>query len=80
MGQNSASILGGVIFILMGLCFVIFNRRIATGTKDFYSKFYRSRTGSTEPQTYRFVFVLAGLIFAVFGVLIAFELVPFQDE
>ena len=80
MSQNSASILGGAIFILMGFCFVIFNRRIASGTGKFYSKFYHSRTGDRELQTYRIVFVLIGLIFAVFGVLIAFQLVPFQGD
>jgi len=80
MDENSASIVGGVIFILMGFCFAIFNRRIASGTRGFYSKFYRSRVSERELQMYRILFFIIGIIFAILGVLIAFELVPFQGD
>ena len=70
MDNNSVNIVGGVILILIGVWFAIFNKNAAKSTREFNSKFFRFKVGETEFRTYRIGFIVAGILGIFFGIFV----------
>ena len=72
-----------VIFICLGLLFAIFHRFMATKA-IYYQRPFRSllpgkkEADPTEIKVTTFVFLIAGLLFVLFGVLTLFKVIRFK--
>ena len=80
MGRNLIDIFGGLFFILLGFLSIIFYKRFARETEKFYSKFRLSRWFSRyyDVEHYEIVFLVGGVLFAIFGFLSVFGLIKFR--
>lgn len=58
--------LGGIIFIILGGMLAIFHRQIASRTSVFY---YRLLHVHFSEKGYQIAFVIAGMVFIIFGIL-----------
>lgn len=67
--------LAGILFVILGLTFLIFYKRLAHGTAMFY---YRLLQVKFSEKGYQIAFLLGGIGFLVFGLLSLFRLIKFK--
>ena len=73
-------IFGGIFFLILGFLSVIFYKRFARETEKFYSKFRVSRWFGRyyDVGHYEIVFLVGGILFAIFGLLSVIGLIRFR--
>jgi len=81
--KETWDVVAGIVSICMGLLFAIFHRFMAMKA-IYYQRPFRSllpgkkEAGPTEIKITIFTFLIAGLLFALFGVLTLFKVIRFR--
>ena len=78
--RNLIDISGGLFFLILGFLSVIFYKRFARKTEQFYSKIRVSRWFSRyyDVEHYEIAYLVGGILFAIFGFLSVFGLIRFR--
>jgi len=61
-----SNLIGGMVFMILGLFLAIFSNQIALMTASFYRKLF---TVHFNEKGYRIGFLIVGILFLVFGIL-----------
>lgn len=69
------NILGGIIFISLGLFFSIFSKQIAHKTNSFYQRLLRAHFSE---KGYQIAFFIVGAIFIAVGILSLLGIIKFK--
>lgn len=69
MNENT---IGGVIFVVLGLIFVIYHIQLGHRTAKFYYKLLRIHFSE---KGYQIFFLLGGIIFIIFGLLFMLHII-----
>ena len=77
MTKNPMNTIGGIVLILMGLWFAISHKRLGLKTSDFYYRLLKVRYSE---KYYQLGFLVGGILGIVFGLLAAFQIIPFQRQ
>ncbi len=75
MNKLMVNTIGGIVFIIMGLCFVIYHKQLGHKTFDFY---YRLLHINLSEKGYQIVFLVCGMVFAIFGLLSLLQIIRFK--
>jgi hypothetical protein len=74
MNKVVIELIGGAIFVIMGLVFALFHKPIAQRTAAFYYKFLHVHFSE---RGYQIVFLLVGIVFVAFGLVSIFQTIEF---
>ena len=69
-------IIGGVIFLIMGMYSAIFYRKCAEDAFEFHN---RLRLPHISEKGYRIGFLFVGVVFTVFGILALLQIIKFKQ-
>lgn len=75
LSKTVINLIGGIIFIIMGLAFVILRKQLSHRTTDFYYNLLHVQFGE---KGYKVGFLIAGIFFVVFGFLTVFQILRFK--
>ena len=75
MNKEIIDTLGGSIFIIMGLVFIVFHTKLAHKTSNFYYKLLHIQSGE---KGYRIGFFVVGISFIIVGLLSIFKIIRFR--
>lgn len=75
MDKSTIDMLAGIISIIMGIWFIVSYKSLAQKTAKFYHKAFDMHY---EEKPLQFVFIIAGILLTILGILTAMELIKYK--
>jgi hypothetical protein len=67
--------IGNVVLLVFGICLVIFSKRIASYTSEYWYKVTKNRYSE---KGYQIGFLFVGIIFTILSILAIFQIIEFN--